>query len=153
MIEETRFIQLDLDELYYIADKTKIRSLDYFRERYSDPEYEYTEDEIEQCAKDDYCQEIYENSMSGDEVIEQLNNYHVENYHLKKRIAELEKEVDYKKNTDACRVISDFIDYKKDVTNIIDKELDYWHLQKDKGLLSTCTFRVIDVLKRIKKEL
>jgi len=93
MTTESRFIQLDLDELYYIADKTKIRSLDYFRERYSDPEYEYTEDEIEQCAKDDYCQEIYENSMSGDEVIEQLNNYHVENYHLKKRIAELEKEV------------------------------------------------------------
>lgn len=136
-----RYYKKEYDEEYYIIDSKVISEKEF------DEKLEY----------EGY--KAFEDSLTSDEIIDLLNNnekleyYKKENYPLKKRIAELEKEVDYKKNTDACRVISDFIDYKKDVTNIIDKELDYWYVQKDKGLLSTCTLRVIDVLKRIKKEL
>lgn len=136
-----RYYKKEYDEEYYILDSKVISEKEF------DEKLEY----------EGY--KAFEDSLTTDEIISLLNNnekleyYKKENYHLKKRIAELEKEVDYKKNTDACRVISDFIDYKKDVTNLIDKELDYWYIQKDKGLISTCTTRVINVLKRIKKEL
>jgi len=147
-----RYVTMNEDEVFYVTDTTQVRSLAKFKEIFSDPEYEYTPEEIEEVAKQEYWQELYEMSMDGKEIANQLNYYHMENYHLKKRIAELEDNLEYKhKYSMPCKVINDYIDYRQVVLDIIDEELDHVYAEKQqKGNVRVLAPSIDDRIKLLK---
>jgi hypothetical protein len=68
-----RFIRVENDEFFYIADASKLsRNLEWFEEYYKE---DYPED-YEQVAKEEYFEYLYENSMSGSEVEGTMNDLH-----------------------------------------------------------------------------
>ena len=81
-----RFVEHDYDEVYYITDTSKLpMNLEWFEDYYKE---DYPED-YEQVAKDEYYQYLYENSMSGDDVVNELNDLHEENQKFKSTIVSL----------------------------------------------------------------
>lgn len=86
MTTNKRFVALDTDEVYYITDTENLRTLDDFIKIFSDPEYEYDEEEVLSVAKEKYWEMIYENSMSAKENVDMLNNLFNENEQLKLEI-------------------------------------------------------------------
>lgn len=65
---EGRFFEIEYDELYYICDKEKI-TLTYEKilDSYKGEEF------AEEMAKDDYLEHALEQSLTGDEIIKELN--------------------------------------------------------------------------------
>lgn len=71
-----RYIGLNLtDDEFYIADPSVLpKNKKWFEEKYL--EYfgeKYPEDYFEQNIEDDWCDYLYENSMSGLEILNRLN--------------------------------------------------------------------------------
>lgn len=92
MTKYQRFESLLDDEMVYIADKKNLKQLDDFieevtneyRQDYSEEETKERFDEIEEIAVDRYDDYLYENSLTGNEILELLNNLYDENIDLKK---------------------------------------------------------------------
>lgn len=87
---EKRFVAIDDDEVYYITDTKGLKTLEDYIKEFSKPEYEFTEDEVLEHAKEEYWQLIYEASMTATENVNWLNNLYEENKKFKKDIADLE---------------------------------------------------------------
>ena len=91
MVKYQRFESLLDDEMMYIADKKDLKELDDFikevtneyHQDYSEDEVKERFDEIEEIAVDRYDDYLYENSLTGNEILELLNNLHDENIDLK----------------------------------------------------------------------
>ena len=81
-MSEKRFVAIDDDELYYITDTKGLKTLDDYIKEFSKPEYEFTEDEALEHAKEEYWQMIYENSMTATENVDTLNKLDHENFEL-----------------------------------------------------------------------
>lgn len=86
---EKRFVAIDNDEVYYITDTTSLKTLEDYIKEFSKPEYEFTEDEALEHAKEEYWQMIYENSMTATENVNWLNKLYEENEWLKEENEEL----------------------------------------------------------------
>lgn len=67
-MENERYQSVDMDEIYYITDTSKLtRSYEDFLKDYEGEEFQ------EEHAKDDWREYLLENSMDGTEVVEALN--------------------------------------------------------------------------------
>jgi len=65
---EGRFFEIEYDELYYICDKEKITpTYEKILDSYKGEEF------AEEMAKDDYLEHALEQSLTGDEIIKELN--------------------------------------------------------------------------------
>ena len=91
MVKYQRFESLLDDEMVYIADKKDLKELDDFikevtneyRQDYSEEETKERFDEIEEIAVDRYDDYLYENSLTGAEILNLLNSLYGENIDLK----------------------------------------------------------------------
>lgn len=79
-----RYISIDLDELYYTIDTKDLITLQDFIDEIHDEylEDEYTIDEIEEIANENYSDYLYEHSLSASEVETLLNTYEQKNREL-----------------------------------------------------------------------
>lgn len=88
-----RYIGLNIaDEEFYVVDSSALnRNKKWFEEEYSE------EDDFEQVIEDEWCQYLYENSMSGFEVISKLNELSEKNRQLKEENYVLQDGLDFYK--------------------------------------------------------
>ncbi len=89
---EKRFVAIDDEELYYITDTKGLKTVEDFIKEFSKPEYEFTEDEVVENAKEEYWQMIYEASMTATENVNMLNELYEENKELKEQFNRLRVE-------------------------------------------------------------
>ena len=97
-MNEKRFVALDNEEVYYITDTKDLKTLTDFIKKFSDPEYEYSKEEVLSAAKEEYWQMIYENSMSAKENVDMLNGLFDKSEQLSKKILQLEEDLGYYKS-------------------------------------------------------
>lgn len=85
-----RFVKIFEDEIFYISDTKNLKTLTDFenelREEYRDNGIGYNISTVQEIAKEEYCEYLYENSMTATEIADKLNKYYNELNLLKRHL-------------------------------------------------------------------
>ncbi len=85
-----RFVKVFEDEIFYISDTKNLKTLTDFenelKEEYRDNGIGYNISTVQEIAKGEYGEYLYENSMAATEIVDKLNKYYNELNLLKRHL-------------------------------------------------------------------
>lgn len=93
MNENKRFVKIFEDEVFYITDTKNLKTLKDFKNELTldNINTNHSWDIIDQVAKEEYNEYLYENSMTATEITSNLNEFWEENQQFKKAAIDLIK--------------------------------------------------------------